>query len=275
MIIGQSHLVCQDYAKTMHEHGASWAFVSDGCSSSSDTDIGSRLVVLMAMQAVRKGVLPNDPAMLLLAHNMAAQLGMHQHCLDATLLAVRASVTYGGFDFFLAGDGAFGVRKADGSMIFSEIKYENNQPYYMNYDMCAERKMNFAPKQGKLIHSRRDKQGKWESIGQECWKDKDATFWPAEKGDIAFVMTDGVFSVTKKNTTGTSVTTSPVQTDMVIDRLVDFKAVQGQFVSRRLNFFKKEMALMGWSNYDDLAIGAVSMEVKDERKGGEQDGKPE
>ena len=271
MIIGKSHLVCQDYARAVG-NGVEWVFVSDGCSSSPDTDVGARLTVLMAMHASRRGVLlPHDPAMLLTAQSITSQLELHPHSLDATLLAIRSSAKSKGFDFFLSGDGVYGVKKSDGTIKMAEIKYENNQPYYMNYMMTPARKRDFAFNKGKVFYSERDEQGTWKPVGENTWKDKDSFFWPAEPGDIAFVATDGVSSVVKKVVDGTAITTSSVQTETVIDHLLSFKGTNGQFVARRLNFFQKEMALNGWFNYDDLSIGAVSLEVANEDKGTGQD----
>ena len=49
--IGKTHRVCEDYARAgLLPDGRAFAIVSDGCSSSPDTDFGSRLMTIAAQE---------------------------------------------------------------------------------------------------------------------------------------------------------------------------------------------------------------------------------
>jgi len=285
MIIGETHLVCQDYARTMEAKGDEWAFVADGCSSSPDTDIGARLMVLLAMQSSQlpeKDIsTPMSSVGLFMAQGIAKQLCLHPHSLDATLLAIKTEreprsvpVEGGfqagkfGFTFYVAGDGVYGVKKKDGTIMAAEVKYENNVPYYLNYNMDDKRHASFESGKGKVLYFQRSPKGKWKDKEACFWRDKESFFWPAEPGDIAFICTDGVSSVFKRVTNGTSKTIEQVPLTQVLDRVLDFKG-QGQFVCRRLRRFQKEMRKNDWFNNDDIAVAAVEAEVLNEDQGGE------
>ena len=50
--IGATHLVCQDYALAFANNEYAYAIVSDGCTSSPNTDIGARLISVIAKDAI-------------------------------------------------------------------------------------------------------------------------------------------------------------------------------------------------------------------------------
>ena len=52
--IGSTHNICQDYAISGRDehYKVDYAIISDGCSGAEDTDIGSRLVSLIAKQNI-------------------------------------------------------------------------------------------------------------------------------------------------------------------------------------------------------------------------------
>ena len=56
--IGDTHLTagkpCQDYAISSVDNNAAFAVVSDGCSTGGDTDIGSRIIALSTITALRE-----------------------------------------------------------------------------------------------------------------------------------------------------------------------------------------------------------------------------
>jgi hypothetical protein len=50
--IGSTHQVCQDYALAYASDDFAYAIMSDGCTSSLNTDIGARLVSVIARDAI-------------------------------------------------------------------------------------------------------------------------------------------------------------------------------------------------------------------------------
>jgi len=298
MIIGESHLVCQDYARILdapipgmdytamgREEGSlpceKWAFVSDGCSGSPDTDIGSRLLVLSAIESVLQGVSPfescstttNSKAIALLASYSARQLGLEPHAIDATLLAIRHDKKAQGFGFFIAGDGVIGLKQKDAIHLL-EVNYPSGCPYYLSYELDENRKRQFvANENGKIRHRVKYKSGWGENALTIIPPGPYSCFWPAAPGDVAFAITDGACSVLKSSAKETSKSKSSVALTDVIDKLVAFKGTQGQFVSRRLRGFQKEAKAEGWSNHDDIGLAAIAWEdPEDADNGGEKNG---
>jgi hypothetical protein len=268
MIIGGSHLVCQDYARALEvpikeAPGAVWAFVSDGCSGSPDTDTGARLLVLSAMGAVRQGVDPFEDgrakSITLLADGSARQLGLGTHAIDATLLVIKQDVRGRGFHFLMAGDGAIGLKQRDVIHLL-EITYPSGCPYYLSYELDGGRKQAFEMNSAGVIRHHIRSDGHWTLGDEKEVKGVYTCFWPADVGDIAFAVTDGAGSVRKKTTGETTRTTAPVCFTDVIDRLVAFKGTQGQFVSRRMRGFKKEARREDWFNHDDIGLAAIAWE---------------
>lgn len=289
MIIGETHLVCQDYARTLdapipgmdyttmgREEGPlpheQWAFVSDGCSGSPDTDVGSRLLVLSAIESILQGVSPfeehstttNPKAIALLASYSAKQLGLHPHAIDATLIAIRHDAEAKGFGFMMAGDGVIGLKQGEAIHLL-EINYPSGCPYYLSYELDEHRKKEFNKHPAGIKRSSFKSKDGWESRGEETIKGGGvyASFWPANPGDIAFAITDGASSVMKSTTKETTKTKSSVKLIEVVDKLVAFKGTQGQFVSRRLRGFQKEAKAENWSNHDDIGLAAIAWENND------------
>src|SRR5215203_3069967 len=105
--MGSNHAVCQDYAvagacaATAHVDGAlaprgPYVILSDGCSSSPDTDTGARLLVKAAERLLRdsggppaEGVAGLHAEAARLALSWAAQLGLRPQAVDATLLTAH------------------------------------------------------------------------------------------------------------------------------------------------------------------------------------------
>lgn len=147
--IGKSHLYCQDY---LYQGWAGFPYVilADGCSASSDSDVGARLLALNARRLLPQFALAAaDEAERRARHwrlgrrivRRAAQqvreLGMSASILDATLLVAWSdgATVY----VHLYGDGCLAVRRADGGVAVIEVEYAENAPYYLSYLLDPER----------------------------------------------------------------------------------------------------------------------------------------
>lgn len=267
MIIGESHLVCQDYARTVEvprPGGATWAFVSDGCSGSPDTDVGARLLVLTAVDAILQGQNPGEaePCRMIAQRAAAAakQLGLHEHSTDATLLGVRLDTSSGGFHFVLAGDGVVGIRQRDVLRLL-EVTYPSGSPYYLSYELNEQRRETFRRNPPGLLREHVRNGDGWTVKSESPISGFHTCFWPAAPGDIAFVATDGTGSVRVRANGETTRTTVSVAFTRVIEKLVAFKGTQGQFVSRRMRGFQKEAKTQDWFNHDDIGLAAIAWET--------------
>lgn len=272
--IGKRHEVCQDYAQSETDGKWARAWVSDGCSSSPDSDIGSRLVVLAAKQSLRAMLETGwdmewsspDEVGLMAAQGAAASarmLGLPPEVLDATLLSLACDGERVCLSAF--GDGVMFLRWADGGTKCLDIELTNGYPDYLSY---------------RLDKARRDKyDATWKhtkaaKVLRGAWGPKDMveTHQPHElrphegyaevhrlaqgdaKLDLAAVMSDGVRSFYRRTESGAN---EPVPLDEVLKDLLDFKLHSGRFVQRRLNRFLKDAAAKGWEHHDDIALAAI------------------
>src|SRR6185369_1284542 len=131
--MGSRHHVCQDYARTGGYRGYTIAALSDGCSSSPDTDFGARFLVQAFMQVP----MATGDSVAMAASCMAAASGLPRSCLDATLLAVFES-GIGVVHAIRAGDGVFAYRDRDGTWFYDQVEFGNNAPAYLSYRLNRE-----------------------------------------------------------------------------------------------------------------------------------------
>lgn len=153
--IGYSHAVCEDYA--LHRWDEHVAILSDGCSSSPDTDWGARLLCRAALQEVQEARQRDkvfqelqaepDPVpdslkrffdlelvdIILKANEWRESLGLPSAVLDATLGLVRVTASQQ-IEVLLAGDGVVAARRRDGTGLdYWVVDCSLNAPTYLSY----------------------------------------------------------------------------------------------------------------------------------------------
>jgi hypothetical protein len=276
--IGKTHDVCQDYAvagglRLASEKGVGpaplrdpYALVSDGCSSSSDTDIGARLLVKSAERLVQfladfsEDELKSyheaavDRA---LAH--AATLGLSAHSIDATLLSIK--VCGGRFVAACYGDGVIAARARSGELTAYSITFAESYPRYPSYSADAERQRIFVARTGNL---KEVTTYRWDPSGVLLMRESttstrevEAVTGTADAFAFVSVLSDGIHSFTAPAATATSRHRERVALEACIPGLLAFRAPTGAFVQRRLNRFLDECKAVGWQHHDDLAIASV------------------
>lgn len=251
--MGSTHHVCQDYAAAGEANGLAYAALSDGCSSSPDTDFGARFMV----QSFRKDVGwdPNAYTLACRAARMAENTGLSIRCLDATLLMVMMGDLHA--EIWRSGDGVVAWRRRDGTCYFNQIAFGQNAPRYLSYQLSAEHERQhreLSPMVTVRVGVRPVGAAKWDVSSQaypigalsplECW------YLDRHEHDLALVFSDGVESFL-------DATSAPVSLEAVLDELLAFKGLQGQFVARRCGRFLKACADRGWTHSDDLSVAGI------------------
>lgn len=255
---------CQDYA--VADNGAMpFAIVSDGCSTSGRTDIGSRLWCLAALDFRRYRTPHWDPVPSdLISSSITAlkkvrrEIGVRDTDLDATLGAVFTRHD-GRLRGLLFGDGVLAVKAPDWIEI-NVVEWAGNMPGYPSYLMTAEKYAAFIEQSRAFA-------------GEDAWpcvvttirlgidgtrQSTSATGYSASGGlygigmvwdadtEIAMVMTDGVGQV------------SGLDLPTVVTELLSFgPARQGAFAKRKLNGALKRWAKDGHRPVDDISIAAL------------------
>jgi hypothetical protein len=280
--IGASHAVCQDYslagssppAVSSEGFGAQacpYVILSDGCSSSPDTDIGARLLVKAAEQ---KLVGRGNPATCELAeiHSEAARialtwaklLGLRPQAVDATLLTAHLD----GEDLVMgcSGDGVICLQTWAGAIDVYSISYASNYPLYPAYAHQPERLLALkdAGRSGKEVTHFRSAsiEACLQPVGTSGGDSHTEVFTvKAADYKYAALFSDGIHSFFDAGRTGDGSRAETVPMDEVIRNLISFKSTRGAFVGRRMKRFMKDCQNKGWQHGDDLAMGALQLGV--------------
>ena len=285
--IGRSHKVCEDYARSgsvkgISRPGMAYAFVSDGCSGSRDSDVGSRVMVSSAEQILlrRLGVEDAHDVRHVVASAAAIQrlMGMPEEMLDATLLGVYVDSR---INVFGMGDGTIAFRMHSGDLALFDIVSPSGFPLYPSYFLSRSRliavqqKMRKDPEKGwRVDYVRED--GDTIEREERCFWSNDLDLFRQDysRGDregVRDLTTDGedpdcvdeddfietvaVFSDGVKSFVDQDRQSVPWLD--VVRELMSFKGHKGEFVKRRMQGFLRACARRGWHHDDDLAMGAI------------------
>ncbi len=265
--IGHSHKVCQDYTTQNHNS----VIVSDGCSSSPNTDIGARLIALEAAHYyfhADTNYLFDDLTKPVIdgLNNLKFELRLENQVFDATLLALRvepSDAAFNNFNVCCFGDGVIAKLRTDGSIHVTIIEYPSGAPYYISYKMDTVRSDKYISMFGtsKLIKTFLISENGIKNYNEIETDALDPyiinSTIPNTNTICVAIMSDGVLSLTKQSDSETSKKRIPVETSEVLKKLLSFKNFTGEFVTRRLQRFQKECIELGWQNYDDISIGAI------------------
>src|ERR1035437_4055613 len=127
LISGKGHPICQDYALCGEVSGNKFCLVSDGCSSSKDSDMGARFLAHAAKNTLSTfwDIEHEDYFRLTLglAIQYAKSMGLDRTCLDATLLTMIET----GIGVHVAqfGDGMIVRKKKDGDLVVFQTTFES------------------------------------------------------------------------------------------------------------------------------------------------------
>lgn len=140
--IGASHAragePCEDYAVSgTLKDGRAYGIVTDGCSgANARTDLGARVLALAVEAELQQTTSLQDcftPALVqrIRSRLQAMPLGGTPQDYLASIVAFCANATTA--KIFMAGDGAYALRHADGSVRITEASWPDNAPYYLGY----------------------------------------------------------------------------------------------------------------------------------------------
>lgn len=266
--LGKLHPICQDYARA----GEGYVIVSDGCSGSPDTDLGSRLLALEGEWQLRDDpenepeIYPTDEAIfsfyeetLRQAAKRAKDLGLNSHALDATLLMAVASKDVCILSAW--GDGFLVWKeKTTNAVRGVRISYESGFPNYLSYCLDAERRKILGDKAIGKAEFFRIENGK--AVIENVMAVPKFFYHVLKTADLSLVAiaSDGVGAFHQRVETATSKTDNSVPFEQVLVDLLDFKSTFGVFVQRRVAKVLKERREKGQDIFDDLGIAAISLE---------------
>lgn len=268
--IGSAHAVhgvCQDYARFGGTPDNAYVLVADGCSSTKDSEIGAKLLILAAEKYVQDELIDEEyhDKTIQLAQTYTKGLGLPDSCLDATLLTIRkcGSLYYGS----IYGDGLIVQCRKDNILSVAKVSYASGYPNYLSYRLRPDRLKGMdMVATVNLCEIHPDGQIKmaqhydidYKKDGKTCHFSKfqdDATFMA--------IMTDGVCSFLEMQKTETSKANAPVPFESTLRELLAFKSFHQGFAKRRLQRALKDISGRGMQHYDDLTMGVLAKEQKE------------
>jgi len=260
-ILGATHKVCEDYAIANDSHDMSVIILADGCSSSTDTDIGARILVKTAeaLELTKIDMSFSGRYYIDRAIDISEWMFLDKTALDATLLMAR--VENGKYIIGCHGDGVTVVGYKNGRMLIRSVSFFTAYPQYLSYEMDSKRKAGFesVSKGARLetIQLNGDTTVSSHSV---------STIIPAlfrdSTDDVSFIaiMSDGIHSFYEQVQTETSMTNRSVDYVTVIKDLLDIKGRKGCFVQRMFNSFKRSCAVKNWHHSDDLSLAVINLD---------------
>lgn len=236
--IGSTHHVCQDYTLHGFSKDRPFVIVCDGCSSAPHSDVGARLIAHCASGTLDciDGDLNDFFDHFVIDMDCHFPFYLSTECLHATLLIAmkEGDLTH----LFVMGDGGFAY-KAESGIHKTIITHPNSAPYYPYYELYGKKEeyiKHFSP---------------YYNIDTIAPFHRVADTIPLPHLSCSYrnldwlcLFSDGISSFNRP-------------AEEIIDRLVDFKSLNGKFVERRMVRQLKDWGKEGVSHYDDLAMGAI------------------
>lgn len=251
--IGNDHIVCEDYALSEVSAGMAYAVVSDGCSASPEVDFGARCMAMSAKRALRLGCQVDNPVRFgeIVVQNAARVIDVFPYlspqCLDATLLV--AWVQDNKLTAYLYGDGVL-VHKSNTSITTVHISLTSGAPDYLSYQLDPIRRQYYEKVEDNQKNITVTIAGKSIVTKGTPLIPYVMSNVPVEKGDIIAVISDGINSFRKADST-------PISYQELVDEFTGYKTLNGEFALRRIAAFKRKCLKEGTTHSDDISIAAI------------------
>jgi hypothetical protein len=276
--IGDPHLTggkpCQDYALSGVCGDVAYAVVSDGCSTGGNTDVGSRLVALSTVAAIKKFASAKRGERLSenVSVRQCAVLAGTREILGLTVPDLYATSIYACFSkeggyVAIHGDGVVAFKYRSGAMEIIRYDWLDNTPYYPAYVGVGDEAF-IAAHGGDLDvmrfgeeRWRREPEGEWVTEGKKELTLREGMAGivlsiPKEKieNELAFaaVFSDGITQIEKTKFTA------------AISKFMSYKNIRGEFVKRRSINAIKEAQKSGLRIMDDIANAVIAIEEIEE-----------
>jgi len=221
-----------------------YIILADGCSSSPHTDIGARIICHSIKKTYKYGLNVSMEAILDTCDSIRKCLGIPQESLDCTVITCTIKDEIVHIDIY--GDGSCFIEFNNGSYRYNNISFPNNAPFYPNYFLNEQRMKNYP--NDKLISTCIVENG----IGPDRHI-TEKTLSP----HYSFYDFDSVDRVKSVIISSDGLNSFGLSFDEAYQSFSNFKTTKGEFIKRRAKRALKELADVGYHNYDDISIGGM------------------
>lgn len=245
---GNNHQICEDYILKIDPINA--IVLSDGCTTSPLTDIGSRILTgaahayLLEYRLSQPADLDYHQAgcwIINRAYAISELMGFFYPILDATLsMAYRVQDM---INIHMYGDGYIILVSWDNKLTIIKINYEPNYPYYLSYSLNPLRTVSYMKKdciKTMTINGVKGGDGPYNTTSKYAYSLKDY--------QTILIASDGLDTFNFKD----------LRCDIdIINEIVTFKPskVKTRFIYRRAKKVIYQYEKKGFIHHDDIAIG--------------------
>jgi len=257
--IGKEHKICQDYSDTFQNNAnriSNLIIVSDGCSSSNDTDIGSRIVARLARKImsqfhfnfdnIEDSYISFGDILMNMATPIVSSLGLDKTSLDSTLII--SFIHNNNIITFMYGDGFIITIDKENKVEFTEVQFKNNAPYYLSarviYPSIYEKNV-IEPN---MTITRTTSENAHYSSHYPLYFSHDI-----DNCKCIIIASDGLGSFRNYSSE------NHPSTQDVITNLCAIKNYNGEFIQRRVGRMLSEYAKNNIYHYDDLSVAGISI----------------
>ncbi len=276
--IGSSHhsagKPCQDYALSASNKEVACAIVSDGCSTGRHTDVGSRVITLSTLEAIRdyskaSEDYPQDnfgDISSLIYSRQKEIIGASRLILGLERIDTLATCNYvfltekGGF-FHIQGDGVVAYKYRGGVMVMQRYDWDDNTPFYPSYtdggieDFIEAHGGDLSRPRLTVTTVVKDQAGVYSeqvnrlTLGQGLLGDfKEILQDHLKEMEFVAVFSDGVTQIEN------------VDWKEAVTSMFAFKNVGGEFLKRRMMWEIKSLLKVGKGPVDDISGAIVRIE---------------
>jgi hypothetical protein len=258
--IGSQHKICEDYCIGQNEPFP-LLILSDGCSSSKNTDMGARIICHLTKQYITQNqqylnkVIPSQLGDWVIhnAQMTAKNLGLSEECLDATLIIAYYVKEENCIRIIVFGDGDIIHQTPNGTIFRHHIHYKPNAPYYLSYRINMFRNQSYH--QMKVDKTILLDGVKTETVAYDQPYVMNI-FLDMDEFPKILICTDGIESFLKDVV---NPVTEP-ELKYILNGFLSFKTTTGEFLKRRATNALKKLTAENFIHYDDLTIGAILKE---------------
>jgi hypothetical protein len=256
--IGVDHEECQDHVGMIQTDRGSLICVSDGCSSSKDSDLGSRLLTAIATSRWRSGMAFNliPEECIFNAHQIIINVPNTSHMsgLDATL--ILASMANDICDIIMWGDGTYIIVNTDKSWEIHTVEFKSNAPEYLSYLVNPPRHEQYkaAGDHTKVITVATYSSDNVLTGLTVVESVKQYESWTIPNVDSVFICSDGISSFTHRKALTVTVN---FNADEIAKELIAIPNRNGDFLKRRWKKMRQKFEKNGISHSDDFSVAAL------------------
>ncbi len=255
-LIGNDHDVCQDYSLSQNKDNINFVIVCDGCSSSKNTEVGSKILAEYAKTRIHmllKSDIITDEYLykffgidvIIHAEKITNTLQLNNSCLDSTLIV--AIYIDGFIKIFVYGDGVILTKTKYGEIKFTEIKFESGAPFYLSYLLNKNRLELYKEQFKQPLKIITEKEEKVVNF------DHPLTFnFPVDELESILISSDGILTFYDDQTK------EKISNFEIFSEVLNFKNFNGQFLNRRIKRIMRDYKKLNIKHFDDLSLAAFS-----------------